>query len=152
MQINERLPLIFGVPGDSFFDDFREKKAFVAELRPGLEGMQAVSKALLKRKITPVVVCDNMMAFCMRQGLVNRVHVFYEKLNKETAVCRTGSLIAALSGTQHNIPVYLSRGAKIAAKKSDLRKIGGKRVTNADIKTYVPLREDVPLKLVRVKE
>lgn len=151
MQISEKLPLIFGVPDSGFFEDFREKKAFVAELRPGLEGMQAVSKGLLKKKITPVVICDNMMAFCMRQGLVSGVHIFYKNLNKDNAVCRAGSLIAALCAKEHNIPVHIHKAAATKVKISDLTRIGGRRVTNADIKTYVPVFEDVPLELANIE-
>ncbi|MBI5873831.1 MAG: hypothetical protein HZB36_06795 [Candidatus Omnitrophica bacterium] len=151
MQINGKLPLIFGVPDRAFFEKFGEKKVFVAELRPGLEGMQAVSKGLLKKKITPVVICDNMMAFCMRQGLVSGVHIFYKNLNKDNAVCRTGSLIAALCAKEHNIPVYIHKAAVAKVKISDLRKIGGRLVTNADLKTYCPVFEDVPLELANIE-
>ena len=42
-----KIPLIFGVPDPSFFERFGAKKAFVAELRPGLEGAKVVARALL---------------------------------------------------------------------------------------------------------
>ncbi len=148
MQIKQKMPLIFGVPDAAFFDGLESKMVFVAELRPGLDGMTIVSKELLKRNIVPVVICDNMMAFCMRQGLVSNVNIFSSGFSKGKAICRAGSLIAALVGKMHNVPVFLSKGKKIKGKKGDLLKIAGKRVTSGNIKTYVPVTEEVSLELV----
>lgn len=140
--------MIFGVPDKGFFEALKAKLVFVAELRPGLEGAKTVAKELLKRKITPVVICDNMLAFCMRQGLVNDTHIFYKTMAKHEAVCRTGSLIAALCAKAHGIPVYLHKTGAKKERSSDLRKIGGRRVTGASIKTYVPACDRVPLHLI----
>jgi methylthioribose-1-phosphate isomerase len=152
MLIKDKLPLIFGVPGSPFFKNFKAKHAFVAELRPGCEGMRAVAKEMLKNKITPVVICDNMMAFCMRQNLVAEAHIFYKNLKGNAALCRTGSLVVALCASAHNIPVFLHASDKKAVKKSDLKKINGKSVTVASLKAYAPLFEDVELTLVTAKE
>jgi len=137
------MPLIFGVPHKSFYKDFRPTMAFVAELRPGLEGTQVVAKELLRRRIQPVVICDNMMAHCMERGLVNAVHIFYGRLTKKKAVCRTGSLIAAICAFKHQIPTRLHRG-KVSRSKGSLLRMGGKKVTSQNIKTLVPPTEDVP--------
>lgn len=152
MLIKNKLPLIFGVPESAFLKSFKEKKAFVAELRPGLEGMRTVAKEMLKNKITPVVICDNMMAFCMRQGLVRDAHIFYKSLKKDAALCRTGSLAAALCAKAHNIPVYLHPSDKKKVKGADLKEINGRSVTVASLKTYAPLFEDVALTFVTAKE
>ncbi|HQP92285.1 MAG TPA: hypothetical protein PLU24_06380 [Candidatus Omnitrophota bacterium] len=145
MQINEKLSLVFGIPDESFFKTFKESKVFVPELRPGLEGMQVVSKAMLKNKITPIVICDNMMAFCMKRGLVKDVHIFYKSINADSAVCRTGSLIAALCAKAHGINCFLHRESAFNNHAQDLKKIGGKNITSSSIKTYVPETEEVPL-------
>lgn len=152
MRVDKKLNLIFGVPGKAFIESFNDKEVFVSELRPALEGMKAVSRELLKKNIRPVVICDNMMAFCMKQGLVSAVHIFYSRMGDESCVCRTGSMIAVLCARAHNIRVYLHPSKRIKAVKSDVRKIGGLRVTSADIKTYVPLEEEVPLELVNLKK
>lgn len=150
MDIKEKISLIFGVPCDAFFDSFASKKAFVAELRPGLEGMKKVSQNFLKRGVQPVVICDNMLAFCMKRGLVKDVHIFYNALNEKTALCRTGSLIAALCAKMHDIAIYLYPSAALAKKSPSLLKIDGLKVASSDIKTYVPMLEEVPLKLVKI--
>jgi methylthioribose-1-phosphate isomerase len=152
MDIHKRIPLIFGVPEPSFYDRLKEKRVFVAELRPGLEGAQVVAKELLKRGIQPVIICDNMLAFCMKRGLVKEVAIFYTALNKNVSLCRTGSLIAALCAKIHKIPVLLSKAGWIVQKRPvSILKIGGKKVTSQDLKNYVPLLEEVPLELGKGK-
>jgi hypothetical protein len=148
MHVNKPLPLIYGVPHKSFYRDFKPTMAFVAELRPGLEGIKEVAKELLRRRIQPVIICDNMMAHCMERGLVNSAHIFYDRLTKKKAVCRTGSLIAAVCALKRQIPTYLHRGKKGGAKGS-LLKIDGRKVTAQGIKTFVPPTEDVPLIYVK---
>jgi methylthioribose-1-phosphate isomerase len=149
MEIKEKISLIFGIPGDPFLETFRAKKAFVAELRPGLEGGRIVARALLKKGVTPIIICDNMMAFCMKRGLVKDVHIFYHALGEKMSLCRTGSLIAALCAKRHKIPAYLHRANNLPWKAETLLKIAGVKVTSQDIPTYVPLLEEVPLDLVR---
>lgn len=149
MLIKGRIPLIFGVPQEAFYAGFKAKKAFVAELRPALEGMKDVAKELLRRRIQPVVICDNMMAFCMERKLVSAVHIFSQGRKNDVALCRTGSLIAALCAHAHRIQVVLHDGVMPReAKIADLLKIGGIKVTSSKIQTYVPLLEEVPMNLV----
>jgi methylthioribose-1-phosphate isomerase len=146
--IKEKIPLVFGVPGESFFNRLETKKIFVAELRPGLEGLKVAALSALEKGIQPVVICDNMLAFCMKQGLVKNVYIFYNILKKDFSLCRTGSLSAALCAKMHGIPVYLGKGAAVSLKPASLHKIDGKQVTSGDIKTCVPLMEKVPLGLI----
>jgi len=149
MQINNKIPLIFGNPDVSFYETLEEKKVFVAELRPGLEGMNAVASVLLKKKITPVLICDNMLGFCMKQGLVSKVFIFTHAVSKDSILCRTGSLIAALLAREHKIPVYLFKAkTPSVSKQASLLKIGNKKVTASSLKTYVPLFEEVSKTLI----
>ena len=149
MLVKEQIPLIFGVPQEDFYAQLKAKKIFVAELRPALEGMKDVAKELIGRGVKPVVICDNMMAFCMERKLVSAVHIFAQGRKNDVALCRTGSLIAALCAHTHRIPVVLHEGAMPReAKGADLLKIGGMKVTSSKIKTYVPLLEEVPMSLV----
>ena len=149
MQINKKIPLIFGVPDASFYNSLNEKKVFVAELRPGLEGMKIVASRLLEKHIQPVIICDNMMAFCMQRGFVKKVFIFSQTGAQKKNICRTGSLIAALAAKKHKIPVYLFKTKAVLLKASSLLKINGQKVTSAHIKTYVPLLEEVPGALVK---
>jgi methylthioribose-1-phosphate isomerase len=149
MRVSEKIPLIFGVPDKFFYGSLKAEMVFVAELRPSLSGMTVVAQELLRRHIQPVVICDNMLAFCMERGLVSEVCIFHNALNKQTSLSRTGSLIAALCAKKHDIPVYLSPGAVLEPETTSLLKVRGMKVTAQDIKTYVPLLEEVPLDLVK---
>jgi hypothetical protein len=79
----------FWRPAGSFYAQLKAKKAFVAELRPALEGMKDVARELIRRGIQPVVICDNMMAFCMERKLVSVVHIFAQAGKNGVALCRT---------------------------------------------------------------
>ena len=149
MLIKQPMPLIFGVPQDGFYGDLKVKKTFVAELRPGLEGMTDVARELLKRRIQPVVICDSMMAFCMERKLVSAVHIFSQGRRNDVALCRTGSLAAALCARAHRIQVVLHDGTMPReSRAADLLKIAGIKVTSSKINTYVPLLEEVPMGLI----
>jgi methylthioribose-1-phosphate isomerase len=148
MHVKDKIPLIFGSPEDSFFNRLEAGMVFVAELRPELTGMKVVAEKLLKKNIQPVVICDNMMAFCMSRGLVGEVNLFAAQIRENVSLCRTGSLIAALSAKIHNIPVYLYKSALVSLAVSSLLEIDGINVTGQDIKTYSPVFEEVPLELI----
>lgn len=144
MHIEEKLPLIFGVPRAPFYDKLSAKKVFVAELRPGLEGMKVVAKELLKRGVQPVMLCDNMIAYCMKNGLVREAYIFFLRRKGKDFICRTGSFIVALCSKAHSVPLYSSAARREGKKPSSLLKIGNEKVTIGTIKTYVPLLENVP--------
>ena len=154
MLIKEKIPLIFGVPHKDFYKGLKAKKVFVAELRPSLEGAKKVAAELLKHRIQPIVICDNMMAFCMERKLVSIVHIFGAARRDCVVLCRTGSLVAAIAARAHHIGVVLHRAAAGAENKAqDLLRIAGRRVTSGRIKTYVPEYEEVLLELVsRIEE
>lgn len=148
MHRKKKIPLVFGVPQASFFETFEGEELFVAELRPGLEGARAVARSCLKRGLRPIIICDNMLAYCMKEGLVNNVFIFYDRMGRQAALCRCGSMIAAVCAKLHNIPVSLYPSQRTARRASSLAKIAGVRVTSGSIKTYVPLQEEVPLSFI----
>lgn len=148
MDRKKKIPLVFGVPRPSFFDTLDGKELFVAELRPGLEGARAVAGSCLRHGLRPIIICDNMLAYCMKEGLVSRVFIFYDKMGRQAALCRCGSMIAAVSAQAHRIPVSLYPSQGTARRAFSLAKIAGVRVTLDSLKTYVPLQEEVPLTLI----
>ncbi len=148
MRVDKKIPLIFGVPDKGFYKGLKAKEVFVAEVRPDIDGIKVVAPALLEAGVQPIVICDNMMAFCLGRGLVSAAHIFFEKKEAEAAVCRAGSLVAALCARAHKVPVYLHKGAPLKKKASSLLKIDNISVTSAKIKTFVPLAERVPLAYV----
>lgn len=131
-------------------DQFKKKgikSVFVLEARPRLEGAKILSEELLKRKIKPVVIADNMAGFLFFKGLVKEVWVGYQACYKNGATCDIGSLILAVLARRHKVAVNIvpSRRQNCAVGKSEeILYFNGTRVAPKGIKGYVPLVEWVP--------
>jgi methylthioribose-1-phosphate isomerase len=152
---NKKYLLIYGQFKDSFYRMLKEEKEiagiFVLESRPNLEGAKEVCRKLLKLKITPTLICDNMAGFCFYQDKIKAVHLAQQKLARDYAVCKTGSLGLAICAKYHKIPVYLYPSAvlvKSHCKPEDIYYFAGKKVAPSGIKAYTSLIEQVPLKYI----
>ena len=63
---DKNITLLLGVFKDDFLDELKRKKlkrVYVCEGRPGLESAKENAKQLIKRKIEPVIISDNMAGF-----------------------------------------------------------------------------------------
>ena len=142
--------LLQGVFVSAFFEELKKKNpanVFVMEGRPTLEAAQSSSVELLKRKITPTLISDNMAGFLFFKGLVKEVCVAYQMSDKDGALCDIGALILGVLAKKHNVPVYLYPSRKQSSrmgKQKDIFYFNGKRVAPAGIRGYVPLMEWVP--------
>ncbi|MEW6171042.1 MAG: hypothetical protein AB1472_05755 [Candidatus Omnitrophota bacterium] len=143
--------LIYGIPDKRFYDYLKEKKikeVFVSELRPNLEGAKLVSKELLKNKIKPILISDNMLGFCVSKNLVGEIVLFYDKIVSNKVICRTGSLVAVLLAKKHLVPISCwpaKKGIKKSVHKKTLTNFLGSTIAPHDIKTYSNLEEEIPL-------
>ncbi len=148
------LVLVQGVVNDSLFDAFKkrkEKNIVVLEGRPKLKAAKVLSRALLKRKITPTLIADNMAGFLFYRDLVKEVWVAYQLADKNGAVCDIGGLVLAVLGSTHKVPVYLYPTAEktpLMGKQEDVLKFNGVRVAPKNVSAYVPLVEWVPKKYI----
>lgn len=144
--------LIYGVPDKNFYGELKEKnikEVFVSELRPNLQGAKLVTKELLKHKIRPILISDNMISFCMSQKLISQAYLFYERLTKNKAICYIGSLIVTIAAKRHKIPLFCwpaKEKLKNYACAKDLFYFKNFQIAPKGIKAYVPLKEEVSLK------
>ncbi|HOW36156.1 MAG TPA: hypothetical protein PL155_07065 [Candidatus Omnitrophota bacterium] len=142
--------LVHGLVEGSLLDQFKKKGAksvFILESRPRLEGAKILSQELLKRKIKPVVIADNMAGFLFFKGLVKEVWIGCQACYKNGATCDIGSLILAVLAKRHKVAVNLvtSRRKTVSVGKSEeILYFNGTRVAPKGIKGYVPLVEWVP--------
>ena len=151
--------LMHGIFEPEFFDNLRKiklEKVFVLEGRPHLESSRRTCRELLKRKIQPTLIADNMAGFLFNKGLIGEVWTAYQDLKNQDALCQIGSLILAVLGKRHQVPVYLypsSVRQKMEGISKDVCYFNNKRVAPTGIKGYVPLLEWVPEKYItkRVK-
>ncbi len=124
---------------------------YVLEGRPKLESSQYLTDQLKKRKITPTLIADNMAGFLFFQNMVKEVWISYTQAHEEEIVTPIGSLILAVLGKKHKIPVnaYSQKlTKKYLGSQKDLLEFNGVRVAPRGIKGYVPLVEEVPLKYI----
>ena len=154
--------LLQGALGVEFFEQlkkFNPRETFVMEGRPSLEAARVNCRELLKHKITPTLISDNMAGFLFFKNLVKEAWAAYQVSDTDGAVCDIGALIVGILGKRHNIPVYLfpsnrnvGAGSKPAlqflGKEKDLIKFQNKKIAPKGIRAYVPLVEWLPNKYI----
>ena len=146
--------LLHGVFDKASLDVLAKKRPAVVycpELRPALEGARLMTKELLRRKITPIVIADNMAGFLFYQGCVKEVWIASQLGDRQGALCDIGALIMAVLGKKHKVPVYAypaGRKARFIGKPREIFYFQGERIAPARIQGYVPLMEWVPGKYI----
>jgi methylthioribose-1-phosphate isomerase len=148
-EVTSPLPLIHGVGKKSFIDILKKERireVFVMEGRPHLQGARVLCKALLKEKITPTLISDNMAGFLFYKNLVKEVWVGYQSVNGDKALCEIGALLLGVLGKRHKIQVNLfpfARKRKELGKTEDITCFNSKRIAPLGVKGYVPLLENL---------
>ena len=146
--------IVHGIFEDSFFKLLKEKnikEVFVLEGRPCLDGAKILCKKLLKHKIRPVLIADNMAGALFYQNLVKEVWVTYQEAGTKNVLCKIGSLILGVLAKKHKVPFKVFPSAKrkqYVGNPKDIFSFNGKRVAAKGVDGFVPLLEDVPKKYI----
>lgn len=155
-EMRGTVSILQGVFKPSFFDTFKKRKpqrVFVLEGRPSLEAAKISSRELLKRKITPVIISDNMAGFLFYKNLVKEVWLSVHAVDRVGAICDIGALILSVLGKEHDIPVYayfsLKRKMKFVESAKEVNYFSGVRVTPRNVQAYVPVKDWVPLRHIK---
>lgn len=125
---------------------------FLLEGRPSLESSKKMSQELLRRKIKPTIIADNMAGFLFYQNMVKEIFGAYQIADKNGAVCQIGTLILAVLGNKHKVPVSLfpaKAKTELMGKPKDIMQFNGQKVAPKNIHGYVPLVEWVPKKYIQ---
>ncbi len=100
-------------------------KVYACETRPLLQGARLTAWELMRNKIDVTLICDNMAATLMRQGVIDKVITGADRiaLNGDTAN-KIGTYSLAVLANHHKIPFY------VAAPSStfDLTKKSGRSI------------------------
>lgn len=145
--------LIHGVPDKDYYQQLKARKdiksVYVTEFRPLLYGANLVAKELLKVKIKPVIICDNMVGFCLEKKMIDEIHIFAKKENDKGLLCFIGSMIYAICAIQNKAKVYVYKAGKIKKdfSNNDVLKLAGVKTTVGAVKGYCPTWEVVPADL-----
>lgn len=146
--------LVHGLASKDFIDLLKRrtvKEVFVMEGRPHLEGAKVLCKTLLKAKITPTLIADNMAGFLFYRNMIKEVWVGYQALVPDGALSVVGALILGVLGKRHQIPINIfpaSQPINNQGKPKDVFYFDGKQIATAGIKAYVPLLEVLPKKYI----
>ncbi len=146
--------LLNGVFKDSFLEILKKrniKKVFVLEGRPYLDGAKILCTRLLKHKIQPVLIADNMAGFLFYKDLVKEIWISYQETSKKNVLCKIGGLILSVMAKHHKVPVNVfpsGKRKKYIADPKEIFSFNGKRVAARNIDGFVPLLEDVPKKYI----
>lgn len=146
--------LLHGVFEPSVFNAVKSgngTELFVMEGRPSLESAQTTCRELLRRKIKPTLIADNMAGFLFYRNLVKEVWLACQRVDAQGALCPVGGLIVGVLAKRHGVPVYVYPASK------ESRRMGGQKdifyfksikVAPQNIKGYVPLLEWLPKKYI----
>jgi methylthioribose-1-phosphate isomerase len=146
--------LLHGIFEPSVFDGVKSgtgNELFVMEGRPSLESAQTTCRELLRRKIKPTLIADNMAGFLFYRNLVKEVWLACQTVDEQGALCPIGSLIVGVLAKRHNVPVYVypaSKESRLMGGQKDIFYFKGIKVAPQNIKGYVPLVEWLPKKYI----
>jgi methylthioribose-1-phosphate isomerase len=138
-------------------------KVYACETRPLLQGARLTAWELKQAKIDSTLICDNMAADLMRNGLVDKVFVGADRIaaNGDTAN-KIGTYSLAVLARFHALPFYvvapsstfdlrLASGKKIVIENrpsSEVTSIRGVAIAPKGIKVYNPAFDVTSNKLV----
>ena len=153
-QFPHSVVLLQGIFESKFFDlikDRQEKEIFVLEGRPSCEAAETSCRELIKRKIRPTLIADNMAGFLFYKDLVKEIWLSYQVADKDGALCYIGALILGILGRRHGIPVNLypnKHKMVLLGQEKDIIYFDGTRVAPPQVRGYVPLAEWVSSKYI----
>lgn len=142
----------------------KKLKVFVCETRPLLQGSRLTSWELNKMGIDVTIICDNMAAFLMRSGVIDKVIAGADRIsaNGDTAN-KIGTFNLAVLSKFHKIPFYiaapvstfdltLKSGKDIPIEERDSREVTEilfkKRVAPIGAKVFNPAFDVTPHNLI----
>jgi methylthioribose-1-phosphate isomerase len=126
--------------------------AFVCEGRPDLAAGKKTSGLLLKKGITPTVICDSMAGFLFFKGLVREVVIACQYADETGALCDMGALILAVLARKHKVPLKLvlaEQRHRFLWDPKSILSFEGRRIAPSGTQGYVPLVEWVPVRYLK---
>ncbi len=138
-------------------------KVYADETRPVLQGARLTSWELLRHQVDVTLVCDNMAAQLMKQGMIDKILVGADRIAANgDAANKIGTYNLAVLAGFHRIPFYvvapassfdlrLKSGRDIPIEQRDpreVREIFGRRIAPRRVKVYNPAFDVTPHNLI----
>ena len=139
-------------------------KVYADETRPLLQGARLTAWELSKRKIDCTLICDNMAAYLMQKGKIDKIFVGADRIaaNGDTAN-KIGTYSVAVIAAYHKVPFYvvapfstfdlsLLTGSQIPIEERagyEVKTVLGKiNVAPKNVKVFNPAFDVTPSKLI----
>jgi len=138
-------------------------RVFADETRPLLQGSRLTAWELLQAKIDVTLICDNMAAHVLNQGLIQKIFVGADRIAANGDVAnKIGTYGLALLAKAHKVPFYIvapsstfdlgiKTGKEIPIEEreqSEVRSIKGIFTAPPKVKTYNPAFDVTPARLI----
>ncbi|MFA5007976.1 MAG: S-methyl-5-thioribose-1-phosphate isomerase [Candidatus Omnitrophota bacterium] len=143
---------------------YKNIKVYADETRPLLQGARLTAWELSKRKINCTLICDNMAAFLMQKGKIDKIFVGADRIAANGDVAnKIGTYGVAVAANYHKVPFYvvapfstfdlsLSSGKQIPIEErapGEVRTVLGKiDIAPKNIKVFNPAFDITPSKLI----
>jgi len=131
---------------------YKGSRVVICEGRPTLRAAEHNSRYFLAKKVTPVIVCDNMAGFLFSKNYVKEVVLACQYVDNTGALCDTGALILAVLAKKHKVALRLVDGEHkkhFLGNPKDLLMLKGSPTASAKTHAYAPLVEWVPAKYLK---
>lgn len=87
---------------------YKDIYVYVDETRPLLQGARLTAWELTKRKIRCTLICDNMAAYLMQKGQIDKVFVGADRIAANGDIAnKIGTYSVAIAANYHKIPFYV---------------------------------------------
>lgn len=138
-----------------------EISVIASETRPRLQGAKLTTFELMRDKIPVTLITDNMTAYIMSRGMVNKIIVGADRIVKDAVINKIGTYNIAIIAKEFGIPFYVaapvstfdissaSDSVKIEERDSnEVTHIKGRRIAPKGVKVLNPAFDITPLKLI----
>lgn len=143
---------------------YKNIKVYVDETRPLLQGARLTAWELSKRKINCTLICDNMAAYLMQKGKIDKIFVGADRIAANGDVAnKIGTYSVAVAANYHKVPFYvvapfstfdlsLSSGKQIPIEERDAGEVktvlGKIDIAPKNVKVFNPAFDVTPSKLI----
>ena len=131
---------------------YKGSRVVLCEGRPTLRAAEHNSRYFLDKKVTPIVICDNMAGFLFFKNYVREVVVACQYADSTGALCDTGALILAVLAKKHKVAMRLLDGEHkkhFLGNPKDLLTLKGIPTAPAKTQAYAPSVDWIPVKYLK---
>ena len=124
-----------------------------AESRPYETTLSRRLSEFVSKGYETILISDNMIGYSLVKKAVDRVFFFYQRVERDTAYCQGGSLLAAVLAKELGIPCYLypTDYTMPAGDNNHPLCFAGDEIVPRGVKSFVPQVEKVSLSYVSEK-